>query len=307
MFETNEKTREEHKNGITWDRITRIFYAIQSYIGLDDWFAIIFVILGILGFINGPLPYVPVWTDIYINLRSEMIGIGVSVLIIANANEVIGRKAEKERLILQVGSPDRAFAVEAVRVLSKRGWLDELAGEEFIRADLEGADFYGANLLRTKLGYVNLQNANLCGVKMDFAEISNCNFEGAYLHKTSLVGAKFLSDNSSESSLKGADLYGANLLNAEFWGIHNDQVSNSQHIHLGLALRLESAIMPDGKLYDGRYNLEGDIRQAIALGINPEKPNEMAHFYKVDTNTYKQGQQWYSENAANILNRWLIS
>ena len=57
------------------------------------------------------------------DIRSDLISIGIVVFIIDNVNEMYRRRAEKERLILQMGSPDHGFAIEAVRQLSVRGWL----------------------------------------------------------------------------------------------------------------------------------------------------------------------------------------
>jgi len=58
-------------------------------------------------------------------LSNELIGIGITVLIIDNANELMKRREENRRLIPQMGSPDNAFVVEAVRQLRKRDWLKD--------------------------------------------------------------------------------------------------------------------------------------------------------------------------------------
>ena len=55
--------------------------------------------------------------DFYANIATELISIGVTVGIIDKANRKESEKERKDELLLQMGSPNNAIAVEAVRVL----------------------------------------------------------------------------------------------------------------------------------------------------------------------------------------------
>lgn len=204
---------------------------IWSYVGWDDYLAGFILLVGVLGFIDGPMPYVPGWDMFYEGIRYELIGIGVSVLIIANAGEVVSRGQEKKRLILQMGSPDNAFAVEAARQIRSKGWLVDgslrgayliranlsgarlteanLSGAALIRADLRGANLYGANLTRAYLSFdnlskANLRRANLTGAKLIRADLRGANLTGADLTETTLRGANLTETDLTETDLSGA-------------------------------------------------------------------------------------------------------
>ena len=54
--------------------------------------------------------------------------------------------------------------------------------------------------------------------------------------------------------------------------------------------------MPDGKKYDGRYNLAGDFAYAKRSEVDMGSPEDMALWYGVSLETYLQGQQWARNN-----------
>ena len=54
--------------------------------------------------------------------------------------------------------------------------------------------------------------------------------------------------------------------------------------------------MPDGSIYDGRYQLIHDIEWARISGYDVDDPNSMADFYGVTRSEYETGEKWYSEN-----------
>jgi len=183
-----------------WVRLKMHYIEGRPYIWLDDYLAIFFIVLGALGFIdNGPLPYIPVLTELYWGLRSEMVGIGITVLIIANANDWMNRRAEKDRVILQMGSPDNATAIEAVRQLSSRGWLFDGTLRE---ANLSDADLSGANLCRADLsGRAELASAHLRGANLAWADLSRARLRWA---------------NMSEANLQFVNLHETILSEAEY-------------------------------------------------------------------------------------------
>jgi len=49
-------------------------------------------------------------TNLYQDIRAELIDICITVLSIDNVNEMMKKCDEKKHLILQMGSPDNAFA-----------------------------------------------------------------------------------------------------------------------------------------------------------------------------------------------------
>lgn len=140
----------------------------RSYIGWEDYVGLIILILGVFGLIDGPIPYISGLTDVYHRISAELFGIGITVLIIDNANEAIKRREEKKRLILQMGSHTNVFALEAVRQLRERGWLTDgsLRGANLEDADLgeaylEGADLRGAYLRGANLAGAYLKDAKV--------------------------------------------------------------------------------------------------------------------------------------------------
>jgi hypothetical protein len=98
----------------------------------------------------------------------------------------------------------------------------------------------------------NLSKRNLSKLKFTGADLIETNFEGAKLQCADLRDADLQGSNLREADLQGADLQRANLTHA--------QVKWEQ---LAKAKRLRRAIMPDGRLYDGRFNLKQDVYDSI--------------------------------------------
>lgn len=220
---------------VDMEKIQRRWTLIKSYIGWEDFIAISLILVGVLGYFQGPIAYVAHLTDFYIDIRSELIGIGITVLIIDNVIEMYRRRAEKERLILQMGSPDNGFAIEAVRQLRQRGWLYD--------GSLKWANLGNANLKGVYLSEASLQEANLDGANLILANLEKANLQrakmrGARLIRASLIEANLFLANLQEANLKDADLEKANLRGAKLRGAV-----------LGSA-NLKGATMPDGKIYD---------------------------------------------------------
>ncbi|EIU6600391.1 pentapeptide repeat-containing protein [Salmonella enterica] len=80
-------------------------------------------------------------------------------------------------------------------------------------ADLRGANLRGANLCDTNLRGADLYGANLCG-----ANLCDTNLRGADLYGANLCGANLCDTNLRGANLCGADLYGANLCGADLYG-----------------------------------------------------------------------------------------
>ena len=64
---------------------------------------------------------------------------------------------------------------------------------------------------------------------------------------------------------------------------------------------LRGSMMPDGKRYDGRFNLRRDIRAAGVIAYAyPEHPEDMAQWYGVSLEAYLAGQEWARENLPRL-------
>ncbi len=162
---------------------------------------VVLVGIGVLLFASDAPDY---WQNIYIT----GIGAVLTVGILDRQAEHRAVRQRKEELILQMGSPDNGFAVEAVRLLRQKGWLTD--------GSLKGAFFWGANLYGATLVGANLHGANLHGANLVGAKLHSANLQGTRLPASNLQGAnlqnaKLIGSNFSDSNLQGAYLMGANL------------------------------------------------------------------------------------------------
>jgi len=170
-------------------------------------------------------------------------------------------------------------AVEELRALNllQDGTLKHIA---LIHAHLEGADLMDADL----------EGVDFHQAHMQFADLSSANLADAKLVRATLEGA-----NLNNTNFKGADLFKANFLNAI--GLTSDQLRSVK--------RLIGATLPDGKLYDGRYNLEGDKQFLAWSHTDPNNSAKMAMMLGITEDDYIQGQAMYrgikEGEMANIL------
>lgn len=158
-----------------------------------------------------PLPLWQFVADLYANGGAELLSIAITVLIIDRLNQRRAVAERKEELILQMGSRDNAFAVEAVRLLKHKGWLEDgsLKHAHLEKANLTGAHLGRADLVRAFLINTNLAGANLGGANLAGAYLINANLEGAYLHGTNLAGANLIAADLAEARFYEANLEGA--------------------------------------------------------------------------------------------------
>lgn len=138
-------------------------------------------------------------------------------------------------LVLQLGSPDNAFAVEAARQLLASKWFIEpiLNGAYLYGADLHNIDLAGANLDYSIFAYADLSHANLSQPVL-FEQL-----HGEYLslpprlNTTQLCGASFLEATLYQTNFRRADLRHAIFSSAN-----------------GRAVNLSEADLRDAKLRD---------------------------------------------------------
>lgn len=146
--------------------------------------------------------------------------LGLVVLIFAQYQDIQNQKAS---LIFQMGSPENAIAIEAVRQLRVEGWLND--------GTLQRADLRSANLHDAALAWVDLRYANMGGVSLEAA-----NFLRGDLRFVNLEGANLVNSDLREAFLSGANLQRANLESAmlpdgSVWTSDTDMTrfTNPQH------------------------------------------------------------------------------
>ncbi|MBN1668743.1 MAG: pentapeptide repeat-containing protein [Anaerolineales bacterium] len=172
-----------------------------------------------------------------------------------------------ENVLNRLHTTSNRKALQALDEMRSEGWLTDgtMQGVAFCRAPLQGANLEGANLCCAGFHQANLEAANLCGALLRAAKFSLCNLNGADL---------------KDAKLENADFYKANLRGAQ--NLTDDQILS--------ASRFLGATMPDGKRYDGRFSLFGDLALAEWNGVNTGDPHAMAEFYGVPFEVYAQGQ-----------------
>jgi hypothetical protein len=179
-----------------------------------------------------------------------------------------------------------------------------LAGADLCRCNLLGANLFDANLQGANLFEAWAQGANLFGANLRGANLCCANLECASLRQADLRDARFYQADLGQADLVGADLSGADLSCANLAGANlrnallvdaflfmadlRDALVTAEQ--LCTAWLLAGSIMSDGKVYDGRFNLEGDINWALSGHIDIENSQAMADFYGVSLPIYQQGQ-----------------
>jgi uncharacterized protein YjbI with pentapeptide repeats len=179
------------------------------------------------------------------------------------------------QLIRKLRSSDNSLVVRAVEELHRRGRLSDgtLAWVQLRYAHLQGADLSGADLRKASLSLADLRGANLSYACLQETRLDKANLSGAEMDKADL----------RDSLMTRVNLQGAHNLSAE---------------QLAQALRLRGATLPDGRRYDGRFNLPGDLADARFLGVDRSNLESLADLYGVSMDDYLIGQQWALENRS---------
>lgn len=222
------------------------------------------------------------------NIYTELWGIVATVL----GFDMLARHREERQLraqlIREMGGRDYGIGFRAIKELQIHGWLYDgsLRGADLRKAALEGtieyrAELKKANLQKADLRWSNLRCANLEEAQLQGAQLGDAKLQDATFWYAELEGAQLNMAKLQGANLGGADLFRVNL--------HEAEVISEQLIH---AKRLRFTTMPGGNRYDGRFNLEGDIADALRSGIDTKDLNTMAHFYGVPLEEYHNGQEW---------------
>ena len=174
----------------------------------------------------------------------------------------------KIELINRLQSLDQKNVMKAVEDLHTCGMLSDgsLRGIALCQAILQSADLKEADLC-----YIDLHQANL-----DEADLTNAKLQAAKLNR---------------ASLRGANLEGTNLTNADLYKVNLRGARHLTEAQLSTLNELFGSIMPDGSVYNGRFNLCGDIARAKWAKVKIDDPKSMAEFYGVSLETYLHGQK----------------
>lgn len=160
------------------------------------------------------------------------------------------------QIVQRVHSSDNKVAIHAVECLREQGWLEQ------------------GILAHTNLRYVHLQRANLHRVNFSKSDLTMADLRWSNMSWANLRGANLSKANLYGADLNMANLEGADLIMTNLQGVHNLSESQLRHTN-----RMVGATMPDGSLYDGRFQLPGDLAAANSRHFNLDHPVEKAQFY----------------------------
>ena len=150
-------------------RIGRRFIRLWTPLRLGVALLALAFLIGVLGYFNQrgwfylPEALRQIVVAFDNNATTELASIAITILVVDRLYKNRETEREKKRLILQMGSPDNAFAREAVRALRSHGWLFDgsISKANLERANLQGADLHEADLKDANLHLADLQGADL--------------------------------------------------------------------------------------------------------------------------------------------------
>ncbi|EDV3653142.1 pentapeptide repeat-containing protein [Salmonella enterica subsp. enterica serovar Bovismorbificans] len=138
----------------------------------------------------------------------------------------------------------------------------DLYGANLCGADLRGADLRGANLRGADLRGANLYGADLCGANLRGADLRGANLRGADLCGANLRGADLRGANLRGADLRGADLYGADLPDLTFVILGEKyfiSITNGEYVRAGC----QNHTVEEWRKYSKQEIAEMDGRKAL--------------------------------------------
>ena len=261
---------------------------------------------------NGGFNAIILSKTLWANVGTELASIAITVLLIDKLIQRRDMEMNKTRLIRDFCSEVRDAAIRALEELRAHGWLYDgsLQYADLSRCSLDGAiltqvDFADADLSLASLQRADLSLAILQGTDLTSTDLTEACLQGADLREANLVLANLQDANLSSTNLQGAvflssNLKGANLNGANLCEAQLQKAQNLSYKQLVTASVLRGAYMTDGSLYDGRYNLAGDLLEAVRGGTNTDSPVAMAEYYGVSLGDYQRDQDWARENLAKL-------
>lgn len=225
--------------------------------------ALVMLVLGIVVIVVGfrvqhpdtPLTLTTLLPDFYANVSTTLVGIALTVLIIDALNRRRDDRLEKIRLVRDMGCGDNGIALRAVveitaNKLHLKGFL---RNRDFARARLAGAQLMSADLSYSSFHYADFTGADLFGAKLQrtcfwYARLCNVDFRYADLTDGDFIYADLTHALVTQEQLQSAD-------------------------------RLLGVRLPNGEVYNGRFNRLGDLSVAQVLGVDVNDPVAMANLY----------------------------
>lgn len=290
---TSRSHKSRNKAPINWRFLRwRIWYSITSpFRAIGNFLSRVFTIYRIAALLA--VIAVALWYYYQIdfetlvpNIVTDLIGAALAVFIIDTMYRLRSNAERKKVLIAKLGSKNNAVATDALHELAAQGWLSDgsLQRAFLLSCNLDGNSFTGADFRRASFSFGSLRDttwfeADLQGAYLDHTDLSN-----ATLSMPADIPHRYI-----EADLTGALLFDANLAGAEV-----------RHEQLCRARSLCRAIMPDGQLYDGRYNLPEDVERFLKFACNPNNPMEWAKYYEITLDRYLEGQKWAQINLSRL-------
>lgn len=242
--------------------------------------------------------------DFYANVAVDFVSVAFAILVINALNEKRAQQQLLEQLVRLMGhSTDSSVARQAYEELRARGWLTDgslsnvqqqqanYQGLNLMEAKFRGVDLRGAIFTETYLCDANFQKSFLWGTEFQRSALQKANFQYAYLGETDFQEANLEEANFRKTYLSFTNFDKAKLRKANFQGA--EFLSDLQ---LANADSLQGSIMPDGKYYDGRFNLKSDLSLARMFVLELEDSEAMARYYGVSLKDYERGQEWAREH-----------
>ena len=127
-------------------------------------FSLLLISLGVITVVWGTLLEMPASLNeaVAVNAHDWAPGLVIDGVLLWVVNGII-RRHERDRVLSQVGSLSREFALDATRRAREEGWLldGSMAGRTLSRASLQGADLSEATLPGADLSYSDLRGVTL--------------------------------------------------------------------------------------------------------------------------------------------------
>lgn len=174
-------------------------------------------------------------------------------------------------------------AVISLRQASLNG-LDLLFGTDLRGANLEKAFLNNANLVSANLREANLSSAYLRGTRLNGADLTGADLTDVILSEATMAEALLLSGSGNISM---AELRNAVLDDPELSASDLDEMVDGATLRgaiiandqLATARSMKGTTMPDGKRYNGGFNLPGDILAANRQGVDTDDAEAMERWY----------------------------
>jgi hemoglobin-like flavoprotein len=184
-------------------------------------------------------------------------GLVVDGMLLWVVNGII-RKHERNRVLSQVGSLSREFALDATRRAREEGWLVDgsMAARALSRASLRGADLSDARFPGADFTFADLRGATLAHADLRGADLTGIDLREADLRWSQLSGAQLRWADLRGALLDGAVLEGADTRFAAIDARHAD--------HPGLAGAIVGGFLNDDQIAEVRRTFELLAAQGLA-------------------------------------------